>query len=49
VTTAYYVGAKLFVISVDKLWAYNGTAWVSSGLLSSMQGWSSAPSANCSP
>lgn len=47
VTAAYYVGGKLFVISVDRMWAHDGKTWVSSGMLASMSGWSGAPSAAC--
>ena len=47
VTAAYYIGSKLFVISVDRMWTTNGTTWVASGELKSMPVWSSAPSADC--
>jgi hypothetical protein len=47
VTTAYYVGPKLFVISADRMWSYNGTAWTALGMLKDVEGWSSAPSAGC--
>jgi hypothetical protein len=47
VTTAYYVGPKLFVIRVDRLWTWDGTAWTAVGMLKDAEGWSSAPSAGC--
>lgn len=47
ITTAYYVGAKFFVISVDKMWVHDGKTWVDSGLVKSMKGWGSAPAAAC--
>jgi hypothetical protein len=49
VTAAYYVGARFFVVSVDKMWVHDGAAWVASGLLKDMPGWTSAPTAGCDP
>jgi hypothetical protein len=47
VTTAYYVGPRFFVISVDKMWVYDGATWSSSGMLKDMPGWADAPAAPC--
>lgn len=47
VTAAYYVGTRLFVMSADRMWVYDGTSWVSSGMLSTTAGWSNAPAAAC--
>ncbi len=47
VTAAYFVGAKFFLISVDKMWIYDGAAWSGSGLVKDMPGWSAAPTAAC--
>lgn len=47
VTAAFYVGPKLFVASVDRLWAWSGTAWLVASSIPSLSDWSSAPSAGC--
>jgi hypothetical protein len=47
VTTAYYIGSKFFVVSVDKMWVHDGKSWVASGPLKDMPGWGSAPAADC--
>jgi hypothetical protein len=47
VTTAYYVGPKLFVVSVDRMWSWDGASWTAMGLIKDLPGWSSAPTAGC--
>jgi hypothetical protein len=49
VTAAYYLGPKLFVMSVDRMWVRNGSSseWLESGMIAEMPGWSSAPAAGC--
>lgn len=49
VTTAYYIGPKFFVVSVDKMWVHDGKRWTASGALKDMPGWASAPAASCGP
>jgi hypothetical protein len=47
VSAAWHVGPKLFVVSVDRMWTYDGLRWTALGMLSSLPGWSSAPAAGC--
>jgi hypothetical protein len=47
VTTVFYLGPKLFVISVDKMWAYDGKAWILASSLKTLPDWMSAPTAEC--